>query len=270
MKNKRIEILLNVLTLVALVSYIVFAFMIDSKVTSGAVCESIEVRISDSGTTKLVTDSTLIGLLDAADVNPIGTNLDSVSLSDIERVLSGSSYIENSEVYIVRGGVMVIEVRQVLPVLRVNMESGYDFYVSDEISILRPTKHSAKDVMVVNGDYEFGFARDFYGDNFQKNNKKEHEKLKKLTNFVTFIENDDFLSSLVAQIWLDKRGEVTLIPRLSDQKIVFGTLFSNDDTENYEQKLSKLRKFYSKSFKSGWWQGAEIIDVRFSGQVIVK
>ncbi len=270
MKNKKTEISLNILTLLALVGYIVFAFMLDNKVNKGALCTHIDIRVSDSATTKLVTDSTLISMLDSAGLNPIGVALDSLTIRSLEALISTSSYVERAEVYMVRGGTTVIEVEQVRPALRVNMESGYDFYLSDDIVILRPTKLSAKEVMVVNGNYDFGFAQEYFGNISQKNNPKEHGKLKKLLNFVSFIENDEFLASLVAQIWLDKRGEVTLIPRLSDQKIVYGALFSDDIGENYRQRLAKLRKFYTKSFKSGWWQSAHTIDIRFNGQVIVK
>ena len=269
-KNKRREILFNFLALLALVGYIVFAFMLDSKLHKGAVCTEIDIRIHDSATVKLITPIGVLELLDSARLNPVGKNLDSLSLKSIEDQVRASSYVSRVEVYMVSGGVMVVDMHQVEPVVRINMQTGYDFYLTDELLVLQPTKLTAKDVLVVNGNYQFDFANDYFGNILQKNNTKEHEKLEKLTNFVKFIDNDEFLSSLIAQIWLDSLGDITLIPMVSDQKIHFGPLSSPYETEDYEQRLLKLKKFYNKSFKSGWWQSATTVDLRFAGQVIVK
>lgn len=258
------------MALLALLGYIAFAFVLDNKVNKDAVCTKIDIRIEDSVTVKLITRSGVIELLDSLHLNPLGKEVKTLSIKKIEDAISESNYVSSVEVYMVYGGVMIIEMKQVDPVLRINMQTGYDFYLTQEKLILRPTKLTAKDVLVVNGNYQFDFANDYFGNILQKNNAKEYDKLEKLTNFVKFIENDEFLSSLIAQIWLDSRGEITLIPMVSDQKIHFGLLSSPIETENYEQRLLKLKKFYNKSFNSGWWQSAVTVDLRFAGQVIVK
>ena len=295
MRNKKLEILFNVLALVAVVCYIVFAFMVDNEAHREEVCSGIEIKIEDSLTIKLLNNNSVLAILDSAQLNPRGKLMDSLNVKEIEDKLKESCYVNNAEVYKVSGGVVVIEIMQVEPVLRVNMQSGYDFYLTKNRAIIKPVKRSAKNVIVVNGNYQFDFAVDYFGNIFQKNNEKECEKLEKLTNFVAIIENDDFLSSFIAQIWLDSEGDITLIPRISDQKIVFGSLFDMSEVdmsevdmsevdmnevamnkglalvgESHERKLLKLKKFYTKSFKSGWWQSAETVDLRFAEQVIVK
>jgi cell division protein FtsQ len=64
------------------------------------------------------------------------------------------------------------------------------------------------------------------------------------------------------QIYVDENGELLLIPRVGDQKIVFGK------TDNIIKKFDKLSLFYRKGIVGNGWKKYSTINLKFKNQIV--
>jgi cell division protein FtsQ len=85
---------------------------------------------------------------------------------------------------------------------------------------------------------------------------------KKLLPLITYIQEDPFLSAQIDQIHVGSRGNLTMVPRIGDQLINFG---SPDD---YQDKFRNLKALYKEGFKNGGWTVYKSINLAYKNQVI--
>lgn len=83
-----------------------------------------------------------------------------------------------------------------------------------------------------------------------------------LRDFALFLKGNDFWSNEITQIYVRRDGEIELIPRIGDHRILIG------DFSNIERKLKKVRKFYAEVLPRKGWNAYSVIDVKFDGQII--
>jgi cell division protein FtsQ len=76
------------------------------------------------------------------------------------------------------------------------------------------------------------------------------------------INKDKFLRAQLDQIYIDKKLEADLIPKIGDQEIKFGTL------DDIDEKLENLIAFYKNGISYKGWKTYSTIDLRFDRQVI--
>lgn len=83
-----------------------------------------------------------------------------------------------------------------------------------------------------------------------------------LRDFAIFLKDDDFWCDNITQIYLQKNGDVELVPRIGDHTILLGSL------EGYKKKLDHVRTFYNKVMPVRGWNTYSRICVKYNGQVI--
>ena len=85
---------------------------------------------------------------------------------------------------------------------------------------------------------------------------------KKLLPLVTYLNGDSFLSAQIDQIYVNAIGELSMIPRVGDQVIIFG------DPDDYQIKFRNLKALYTEGFKNGGWGRYKTINVEFRNQIV--
>lgn len=102
----------------------------------------------------------------------------------------------------------------------------------------------------------------------KKKLQKKGEDLRKLVNFVRWVEQDDFWSEQIVQITarttVSGAIELELTPRSGRFTILFGRL------EDVGGKFGKLLEFYRGVLERVGWERYATIDVRYKGQVICR
>ena len=68
----------------------------------------------------------------------------------------------------------------------------------------------------------------------------------------------------VDQIYINKKGQAELIPKIGNQEILLG------DFQDVEGKLEKLIAFYKDGIGYKGWKTYSTIDLRFDNQVVCK
>ena len=78
------------------------------------------------------------------------------------------------------------------------------------------------------------------------------------------IEEDDEWKRLIVQIHVNQEGDMILVPREGEEKFLIGK------PEKAEEKLDKLKKYYTAIIPKVGKDRYKHIDLRFKGQIICK
>jgi cell division protein FtsQ len=88
--------------------------------------------------------------------------------------------------------------------------------------------------------------------------------LKDIYPLINYINDDDFWSAQIDQIYVDNDDELDLIPRMGNNLIHLGT------TENFEGKLRNLKAFYKKVLPEIGWNKYDFINLEFKDQIVCR
>jgi cell division protein FtsQ len=86
--------------------------------------------------------------------------------------------------------------------------------------------------------------------------------LKDIFPMINYIRNDSFWNAQIDQIWVDRDGEIDLIPRAGHHIVHLGT------TENFMEKLDNLEAFYTEILPVAGWNTYKRINLEYKGQIV--
>ncbi|MBO7300584.1 MAG: hypothetical protein J6U53_04150 [Tidjanibacter sp.] len=238
----------------AVVAFFVAAGLLRSRKESERTVESVEVIVKDADEMGFITPEIVLGIIESEGLNPIGMSVESVDLARINSAVEEYSFTERAITYIDYSGKLSVEVSQRKPIVRICTDEGYDFYLTRGLYVLPVQGHAKVDVPIVTGSASMPFAKGFEGaakewyDGSKKNHPENYNFLLKLTNFVTFTEQDEWLRGKVVQIVLttpqatsSQKGycepKVEVVPREGGYVVALGRL------EEVEAKVERWRKF---------------------------
>lgn len=213
-------------------------------------CTSLQIVVRDSLRCQFVTEKDVLNLLRKNKQQVLGIKMDSIKLKKMEELIKQIPAIKNVEVYRTiadlgknNGGRLMIDIEQHEPIMRV-MTSKKQYYLHKERGTMPLSKNYSAHVPVVSGYVN------------AKNEKGT------LWDFANFIYHSAFWKAQIEQIYVEKNGEIILIPRVGDHIIELGT------TENYETKLRNLKTLYKNEFRKEGWNLYNKISLKYSNQVV--
>lgn len=260
-----------VLTIAALVA--AMALLLDRR--QDALCKQVTISLPDSTTLRFVSPEMIERWLDSAQIKLAGQKMNDLDLYKIRHTILSQPYVKSVQVNSSIDGTVAIKVDQYKPAIRILSENGYDFYADSLCNIIPTTLGFSADVPLVTGYVHFSFPTNFFGALDQKKEARDMDYIKKLINFVEFIERDAFLSRLVGQIYLMPDRSVELMTTVPGQKVIFGRIDTSDTDlsavgETSSERLYKLRDFFSQAPREVAAGKRCSIVVKYRGQVVVK
>ena len=214
------------------------------------VCTDVRVEITDSLQIGFIRDADIRQWVRRNHQEIFGKALPSIDLRKIEDGLRKLQSVEDVDVYtnidddgVKSYGTVVVKIKQREPVFRV-VGSGRAFYMDKFGKVIDWTPRFTPRVIIVGGVVSADFAR------------------KKLLPLVMYLNGDTFLSSQIDQIYVNAIGELSMIPRVGEQVILFGT------PEDYQLKFRNLKALYTEGFKNGGWGRYKTINVEFRNQIV--
>lgn len=184
-----------------------------------------------------------------------GNKLSEVGIKLIEEDILAIPYVKSVDVYTGSNGKLLIDVAQREPVIRIINRSGVSYYLDNSGEIIPHTSNFTSRVPVATG---------YISDDGVYLGPAGHEHLKDLYYLVMALRKDSFFISLIDQIYRDESGEWVLIPKSERHRIIIG------NTEELDDKLYRLKRFYRQGLKQSGWQAYKKIDLRFRDQIICQ
>ena len=245
---KRLLFVIGVLVLVGLILR-----AIDRKTDTNT--GDLRITILDNDTKRFIRKEEIQKtIIDTFQHNLSGIPIGSMDVKRIEKVLQNNPFIETADVYIDATNHVNVKITQREPIVRIADMEGSNYYIDNKGRYMPTSRHFAARVPVASG---FINNRDY-------NTPIEDVRnpLNGLFILVKYIQNDALLNAQIEQIYIDKNGEFTLVPKVGNQKIIFG------DINDIAAKFKRLKIFYREAIPYEGWTKYKTINVKYEGQVV--
>ncbi|MDX2191029.1 MAG: cell division protein FtsQ [Bacteroidota bacterium] len=178
-----------------------------------------------------------------------------ISLKELESRVKKHGFVENVIVSKDYKGNLYVQVHQYKPMARLTARTGSDKYISTSGKILPVSDRFTARVLIIEGPFNAKLTQsDWNNDSLRT----------PYYQFVKKINKDEFMQSMVASVFINSKGEITILPQIGKQKIEFGT------PENQELKFAKLNAFYQKIIPVKGWNRYSTVNLKYQNQIICE
>ncbi len=223
----------------------VTAFNTPADETNKQVCTHVMINIEEGVAQGFLTPVEVKGYLQRQHLYPLAELMTSIDAQKIEETLIAHPLIESAECHKAQAGHLCISLVQRIPAVRIQSDSGEDYYVSTAGIILTPTDYHSN-VVVATGNITPDFAS------------------KVIAPIAKTIMMDNFWNNQVVQLNVLSDQTIEIVPRVGDNILYLG------DAVNIEQKLERLKLFYEYGMTHTGWEKYSRISVEFDNQIICK
>lgn len=180
-----------------------------------------------------------------------GLPVDMVDMRSIEEFLQTNPYVRQADVYLGAQGKLIMNLHQRMPLLRIVDNNGRHWYLDRDTVLMPVSTNFAARVPLVNGD-------------FPATTDVHQWPVADLFKIAYLLQEDEFMASMVDQIYVESPQKIWLVPRLGPSRILIG------NTDNLEDKAERIQKLYKKALPAAGWDAYSYIDTRFAGQIVAK
>jgi len=184
----------------------------------------------------------------------IGRRLVNINLHALENKLKGNPFVETASVYADMDGVIMVELSQRRPMMRMMNRFDQDFYVDQHGLKVPISGNFTAKVLVANGYIDELFAN--------RVDSLRTPIAKALFATADYIRKDTLWSAQIAQIYVNQDHEIELIPRVGNQRILLG------NADSLATKFKNLLAFYKQALPQVGWVAYKAINIKYINQVI--
>lgn len=242
MRKVKVHKMLSFTGIILVSVYVLASLFAFTKKNTGVTCDDVEIILLDKNKIELIDVIDVEKFLVSQDLYPLGKKLSEIQTESIENTLHRNEMIKSAECYATPSGKVYIKIGQRIPKFRVIGRSNY--YIDTERKKIKTSTDYTAYLPIVSGYVSEEMAM---GDLF---------------DFICFLEKNSFWDAQIEQIYVRPDKKVELVPRVGDSIILLGTL------DNYEAKLEKLKKLYTKAFNVIGWNHYKMIDLQYNGQIV--
>jgi len=234
---------LKVAILLGVAAYLVFALTTFNRTEEVHACQGLNIVVNDEQGTNFINENEVRELLVSRKVFPEGKSLQDIDLAQLESVLVVSPYIDRALCYATADDKVTIQVTPRIPMMHVLNSAGEDFYIDNRGSTM-PRGHHVIDLIVMTGHVKRSTAGKLY------------------SPLAMTLSRDSFWNDRVQEVHITESGDIELTPRVGDHTIILG------DTSNLEDKLNRMKIFYTEGLDKAGWNKYKTISLKYSDQVI--
>lgn len=180
-----------------------------------------------------------------------GKKIKEINLKKLEQLLRDNVWIRKAEMWFDNRNVLHVEVYERVPVARIFTSAGNTFYIDSTIKKLPLSGKLSARVPVFTGFTD----KKVYS-------AKDSLLLTDVKNIATYIKNDHFWMSQVAQIDITPERNFELSPVVGNHLIKLG------NGKDIQKKFNRLMIFYKQVLAQKGFDSYSIVDVQYSGQVV--
>lgn len=249
------KILLVAAHVAALVG-LVAAFGFIRSERSALLCESFTIRVNHSDGAYFIDQAAIEQHLRKNGWSKlVGRPVDSVDMTRIERLIEEIPFVEDAEAFTDVHGNVRLDVEQRVPVLRIVNRYYESFYIDQNGRRMPTTTNSSVQVSVASGHIS---------ERLNKVDTIQTAVVRQLVELNNYLRDDEFLSALFVQFYVNADGEFELIPRVGQHTVLLG------DLTELDEKFEKLLVLYREGFDEEAWRTYRLVNLKYKDQVICK
>lgn len=220
------------------------------------IVNKIDIRIDNPYESYFIDRNDLLNLITANGTENItGKKFNELSLKEIEKRVKQHRFIQRAEVFKDLRGNLVVNAYQTVAIARVVQTDGPDAYISDKGHVLPVSDKFTPRVIIIGGEYTRKLVR---------TDLPKDTTSAKIFDLIKYIQADEFWNAQVAQLDINKNGEITFYPQVGKQLIEFGK------AKDIEKKFKKLEIFYKQILPQKGWDAYTRVNLEFKDQIICE
>jgi len=242
--------ILKILTWMGIAAWFVVILGFVSAEAEEVICTRVDVVLHDTVLSSFVSDADVRAMLRDEGLEIQGYPLKKINTWELEKLLEKNPYIKDAEVSTDISGRMEIRLEQRIPLVRIMPDGKKGFYLDTEGKILPLSDQFVPHIFLVSGHVT------------KPDGNEGDPRLKEIHQFCTYVTHHPFWSEQIVQLYVNRRGEYELIPRVGAHQILMGSL------DEWERKLRNLELLYEQGFSAYGWNNYGTINLKYSNQVI--
>ncbi len=227
-------------------------------------CKSLDIRVMQHDSDFFITPGEVRKLIVQQQGDIVGKTMDKINILKMEQMLVGNPFIADAQVYATLDGNLEVRLTQKKPIVRIENNDDESYYIDSAGSIVPLSDDYTPKVLIVNGNFNEPYNM------YNTRNVKQmihdtsvHSMLPGIYKMATFIRKNTFWNSQVTQVYVDTAKDFCLVPRVGNQRIIFG------DTTDMEQKFNRLWVLYHDGLSAtGKWNDYTTINLKFNHQIV--
>lgn len=223
-------------------------------------CSGVEVEFFGNDGAHFITGNDVKSYILKGYKNVSGMRIEEIDLKEIENVLDKKSAILKSEAYTTKDGVLHIMISQREPVVRLVCGSN-GWYADDTGYIFPLQKNYTSRVPIVDGEIPLRIKADFMG---IPSTAAERQWLDGILGLVEFLGKNRKWDDSIAQIHVQDKGRLTLVPRKGMERFDLGR------PENFEKKFARIEKYYKFIAPAKEGMAYRYVNVSIDGQIYCR
>ncbi len=216
----------------------------------------ITVKIKNGADNHFLDEADIFALMNVDAQNLRGAKTTDMNLRTIETKIKKDPFIAEADLYADLKGNLVASVALRRPVARIIRNDGPDGYIAEDGTVMPVSDKFTARVLLISGPYVNKLLR--------QANVNEIPEGEQLLHLVRTIREDEFWNAQIAQIDIDRKGNLTMFPQVGDERIEFGK------PENEKVKLKKLKIFYKEILPKVGWNRYKRVSLQYDGQIVAE
>lgn len=217
---------------------------------------AVQINIENVHDNHFLDEGNIADLMNLDRTNIRGADLNNVSFREIEKKIKRDPFIEDADVYSDLKGNLMVNVKLRRPIARMVRNDGPDGYVAEDGTIMPVSEKFTSRVILISGGY--------VNQMLKVRNIHELKDGNAIMEMLNAIRGDEFWNAQIAQLNIDSKAQISILPQVGDENIEFGK------PENMAVKFSKLRIFYKEILPRVGWNKYKKVNLEFDGQIVAE
>ena len=237
----------------AIIMVVIIGFT--SVKNTGKPVNDVKVEIRDQNGDYFTDQMEVVNLLNAENTDYVlGLSVENLDLKLLEQRVEANPFVKDAQIYRDIKGNLIVKVDQARPIARIYNPNGPDQYIDEDGRLLPVNaKHTAR-VPIIETERSFSWARSLVETDYGMD----------LLSMLNYIENDEFWKAQIAQIVIEKDGQLKLLPQVTKQEILFGM------PKGLDGKFKKLMVFYKEILPNKGWNTYSSVNLKFENQIVCE
>jgi len=219
---------------------------------SNSVVQELEVDIRYGRTPVLVDSQVVRDTVLRAMPQLRQTMVKSIDCRRVASVASHVSYLTDVTASTTVSGRVLVKAKQRRPIARI-FYGTREMYLDEEKALFPISSLGECNVLIMNGEFIEPLRLDSL--NWQ---------MTELWKLACFLDDEEDYGTLVDQAYIERDGDIILVPKLGDFVIELGS------ADDLAEKFENLWTFFRKGMPRAGWDTYSRISVKFKGQVVCK
>ncbi|MCT4581243.1 MAG: hypothetical protein N4A35_07480 [Flavobacteriales bacterium] len=227
-------------------------------------CAAPSIQISQEGGHHFITDESIKEQLLAIGYSFNNQTYQDIEVGRIEEVIRETPGVKKVDVYKLNNGELSLEINQSRPIARIITHAGLvSFYLDEDGNTMPLSETYIARVPVFSGEIYYDNSAVINAQDIMMNDSlKRIHTIDDIYLVAKAIDENDLIKLQTLQVFVNRKTEFEITPRVGRNRLMLG------NSDNIENKLSRLEQFYTAVIKPQELNNFDTISVKYNNQIV--